>query len=221
MTRWLITSAVLTVVVLAVCLYVGLAQPEVLRERIPTHWNIDMEPDAWTDREHYVVYLLLPPAVMAVLTLLAWLLPKVSPRHFEIEPFAATWGYVMTVIVGYFAYLAVLLIWVGIEDSALWPKFFIAGFFALFALMGNVMGKVQRNFWMGIRTPWTLASETVWERTHRLAAWLWVASGLLGVVLVLIGVPFLIAFGLLMASIFWPVIYSLILYKRLQREGKV
>lgn len=221
MTRWLIVSAILTLVTLAACLYVGLVQPELLRERIPTHWNIDMEPDGWTDRDHYVWFLLLPPGVMAVMTLLAWLLPKISPRHFEIEPFAATWGYVMTIIVAYFGYLSGLMIWVGIADSPLWPKCFVAGFFALFALLGNVMGKVQRNYWMGIRTPWTLASETVWERTHRLAAWLWVAGGVVGGALVLLGVPFLIAFGLLMATIFWPAIYSLILYKRLQREGKL
>ena len=98
---------------------------------------------------------------------------------------------------------------------------FIAGFFVLFGLIGNQMGKVQRNFWMGVRTPWTLASEAVWVRTHRHAAWLWVATGLVGAVMVLVGVPFLIAFALLMVSALWPVLYSLIIYKRLQREGRV
>lgn len=51
----------------------------------------------------------------------------------------------------------------------------------LFIVIGNFMGKLRRNFWMGIRTPWTLASEVSWERTHRLGGWLFVAVGLIGI----------------------------------------
>ena len=50
----------------------------------------------------------------------------------------------------------------------------------LLALLGNVLGKVRRNFWVGVRTPWTLADVRVWERTHRLAAWLFTVAGLVG-----------------------------------------
>lgn len=51
----------------------------------------------------------------------------------------------------------------------------------LFIVIGNFMGKMRRNFWMGIRTPWTLASDVTWERTHRLGGWLFVALGLLAI----------------------------------------
>ena len=51
----------------------------------------------------------------------------------------------------------------------------------LFIVLGNFMGKTRRNFWMGVRTPWTLTSEVVWERTHRVGGWLFVAVGLLGI----------------------------------------
>jgi uncharacterized membrane protein len=51
----------------------------------------------------------------------------------------------------------------------------------LFLVIGNFMGKTRRNFWVGVRTPWTLASDIVWERTHRLGGWLFVAVGLLGI----------------------------------------
>ncbi len=221
MKRWLIASTALTVLAAAAALLVGLVWPDVLRERIPIHWDVHMQPNDWSTRADYYKILLIAPAVMALMTLLTWLLPMISPKQFEVEPFARTFGFAMTVVVGYFAYMQALLIWVGIEDSPLWPKFFIAGIFLLFACLGNVMGKVQRNFWMGVRTPWTLASEVVWDRTHRLAAWLWFTAGLLGALLVILGVPFWLAFVLLMATVFWPVLYSLWLYKRLQREGKV
>jgi uncharacterized membrane protein len=221
MTRWLIVAAVTTLGVAAGCLYVGLVQPEMLRDRIPTHWNLSMVPDAWTTREHYYKYLLLCPAVMAFLTGLMWLLPRISPAHFRIEPFADTFGYCLTVIVGFFGYLAGLLVWVGIADSPLWMQFFLAGFFGLFALLGNVMGKVRQNYWMGVRPPLTLARAPVWDRTHRLAAWLWVAAGVVGMLLVLAGVPFWIALLELMVALFWPAVYSLLLYKRLERQGKI
>ena len=221
MTRWLIASLSLTAIALAAALSLGFGAPEVLRERIPIHWDINMEPDGWVPRGEFAPYLLVFPGVMALMVLLMWGLPYLSPKSFEVERFAATWGYVFTLLVAYFGYLFALQAWVAVSENAWFDRPFIAGIFVLFGLLGNVMGKVQRNFWMGVRTPWTLASEAVWVRTHRHAAWLWVATGIVGAVMVLVGVPFWIAFVLLMASALWPVLYSLIVYKRLQREGRV
>jgi hypothetical protein len=61
----------------------------------------------------------------------------------------------------------------------------------------------------------------VWTQTHRLAAWLWVAGGLIGLVAVLAGLPVLVALPLLLLIVFTPVVYSLVLYKRLERQGKL
>ena len=56
----------------------------------------------------------------------------------------------------------------------------LAGLMIMFGLMGNVMGKVRRNFWVGVRTPWTLASDRVWNDTHRLAGQLFVGAAVIG-----------------------------------------
>jgi uncharacterized membrane protein len=83
---------------------------------------------------------------------------------------------------------------------------------------------------MGVRTPWTLASEAVWNQTHRVAGWLWVAGGLLGCACVLalplvapVSEPAVLigAFVWIMIIALYPVIYSLVLYKRLERQGKL
>jgi uncharacterized membrane protein len=97
----------------------------------------------------------------------------------------------------------------------------VAGIFPFFALLGNQLGKVRRNFWMGVRTPWTLASEAVWTQTHRVAAWVFVAVGIIGFIAAIADVSLVFCFGLLMAAALIPVVYSLILYKRLEREGKL
>jgi uncharacterized membrane protein len=89
----------------------------------------------------------------------------------------------------------------------------------LFLFLGNYMGKLRRNFWMGIRTPWTLASSVVWERTHRLGGWLFVAVGLLGILCSFI--PALRLWGILVpviaASIFLY-IYSYVCYQRITQK---
>jgi uncharacterized membrane protein len=77
---------------------------------------------------------------------------------------------------------------------------------------------VRRNFFIGIRTPWTLASERVWYATHRLGARTLVAGALVAFVSVLAGWPLWIAFALLAVGLLFPALYSLLLYKRLERE---
>jgi uncharacterized membrane protein len=224
MTRWLMLALAIFLMALAAALYVSFVEVDRLPEQVPTHWDINFRPDRFTPREQIWTHLLLFPAVMGLMLLLAVGLPWLSPRHFQVEDFRATWDYIMMLVVGLFGYLFAVYLWnllSGGQDPEVFGKAFLAGFFVAFALMGNVMGKVQRNFWMGVRTPWTLASETVWARTHREAAWTFVAAGLLGLVGLLLDVPFWVCFLGVMAAALWPVLYSLLLYKRLEREGKL
>jgi uncharacterized membrane protein len=91
--------------------------------------------------------------------------------------------------------------------------------FLFFALMGNVLGRIRRNFYMGVRVPWTLASERVWNDTHRLAAWLMVAGGLTGFVMLMAGLPVAAALAVLGVVLVVPVVYSFVHYKQLERRG--
>jgi uncharacterized membrane protein len=192
-----------------------------LPEQVPTHWNIHGEPDASVSREDAPPYLLLLPGAMALLVVLTVVLPWISPRKFEVEPFRKVFDYLMGLAVALFGSMH-LVILAGLLDRELsMIRWMLAGMFLFFALLGNVLGKVRRNFWMGVRTPWTLASETVWNQTHRLAAWLFVAFGLTAFVAVLAGVELLWLFVGLLIVIAVPVAYSLVLYKRLEKRGKV
>jgi hypothetical protein len=99
----------------------------------------------------------------------------------------------------------------------------LAGILVMFSLLGNVMGKVRRNFYVGVRTPWTLASERVWNDTHRLAAKLFVGAGIIGLLAVVLPLPLPAVIITVVASMIVagliPVVYSLILYKRLESWG--
>ena len=98
---------------------------------------------------------------------------------------------------------------------------YVGGVCLLIALLGNVMGKVRRNFFVGIRTPWTIANEQVWNATHRFAAKTFFAGGLLGLIAVVFRAPFWLPVTAIMVAAVVPVIYSLMLYKRLEHRGEL
>ena len=97
----------------------------------------------------------------------------------------------------------------------------VSGFFLFFALMGSRLGQVRRNFWMGVRTPWTLANEQVWDSTHRFAAKCFTGAGLAGLVATFAGGAFWATAVLLGVGAMAPVAYSLVTYKQRERRGEV
>jgi len=193
-----------------------------LPQTVPTHWNIEGKVDGWGDK-NWAIFL--TPLMMAGFLVLFAFLPALSPKHFEVDAFRSTYLYIMVLVTALFFYLNVVILkatWQAVSDG---PKSLdigralIGGIFLFFALMGNVMGKVRRNFYIGIRVPWTLASDRVWNDTHRLAAWLMVGVGIVGFIMVVAGVPPMFAFALLIGSMIIPIVYSFVHYKSLERKG--
>ncbi len=221
MNRWLIYNVVLTLAALGVSIFLGWVRPDLLPEKVPVHWGIDGQPDQWVQGAGVRPYLVIVPAFMAFFVLLSLVLPWLSPQQFSIDRFRHTYNYLMALVMTLFAYIHAVALAGSLELDVNMTKVVLGGMFLFFALFGNVMGKVQRNFFVGIRTPWTLADETVWIRTHRLAAWLWVAGSLVGFAAAMAGAPGWTCFALLLALALTPVLYSLLLYKRLQRQGKL
>jgi uncharacterized membrane protein len=221
MTRWFYLAAAVTALAFAASLYAYFGMYDQLPERIPVHWGIDGTPDKWVDKDHAWINFWLVPGMMTAFLGLTLVLPWLSPKSFEVDRFRDTYGYVMALVNCLFAYIHAVILWSSFHPESMNVKWFITGIMVFFALMGNVMGQVRRNFWMGIRTPWTLASENVWNQTHRLAGWLWFIFGLAGAMAALAGVPPLWCFvGVLVAALF-PVVYSLVLYKHLEKQGRL
>ena len=142
------------------------------------------------------------------------------------DTFRSTYLYIMVLVTALFAYMNGGHPAGDLAGGARGNKFMdigralIGGMFLFFALLGNVMGKVRKNFYIGIRVPWTLASDRVWNDTHRLAAWLMVGGGIIGFLLVLAGLPISGAFGVMIVTFLIPVVYSFVHYKALERQGR-
>ncbi len=185
---------------------------------VPTHWNIHGQPNGYSPK--WALYLL-GPGLMAGILLLTWLLPWLSPKHFEVESFRSTYIQIMLMMVGMFAYIDAVVLWAGAGNSLNVGRAGLFGVCLFFALLGNVMGKIRRNFYIGVRTPWALANERVWNATHRLAAKTFVVGGLAGLALIAIGLNGWPPFVALMAGALIPVPYSLYFYKQLERRGEL
>jgi len=206
-------SVVLTVLTLVSVLILYPRMPET----VPTHWNFRGEVDGYGPRS--TAFLL--PAMMALLLLVFRLLPWLSPRHFELDTFRSTYDCIVLIIMSLTAYIhfLVMLAYLGVTVNI--ARALVAGVFLMCALLGNVLGRVRRNFYVGIRTPWTLANERVWNDTHRLGAWLFAGAGAIGFILTLAGLPLWLPLVLLAPAGLVPVVYSLVLYKKLERRGEV
>jgi uncharacterized membrane protein len=180
------------------------------------HWNIAGQADGKGPR---ALLWLLGPGLMAGMLGLGLCLPWLSPKRFDVATFKATYSYFIVVLVCMFGLFYAALLYSSLGGTLALPRIIHSGMFALLILLGNPMGKVRRNFYIGVRTPWTLASERVWHASHRLCGKLMVASGLLGLVAVLAGAGSLVILALLSGWAVIVVIFSLVHYKRLERAG--
>ncbi len=194
-----------------------LAYPH-LPARIPIHWNaagrIDGYGPPW-------MLFVLGPGIMALITLLFASLPWLSPQKFEVESFGRTYRYLTVLFVALFGYLNALLLLAALGLQVDTARAILGGISVLVVLIGNVMGKVRRNFFIGIRTPWALASEQVWYATHRFAAWAMVATGVASLGVVALSGPLWAWMGLILAGALAPAAYSLVFYKSLARAGEL
>lgn len=190
-----------------------------LPERVPTHWNVQGEPDAWSSRW---AGLAIPVGSAAGLWLLAWVIPRIDPRGHNYERFEGTYWFVINLLLLFLA--AVMLMTVG--ASLGWPVRIetavpvLLGL--LFVALGNFLPRVKSNWTMGVRTPWTLESEGVWRRTHRLAGWCFVGAGVLTLLSVALEpeVRVWVLVGGVGAAALVPVVASYVFWRREQREGR-
>jgi uncharacterized membrane protein len=188
-----------------------------LPARVPTHWGFNLKPNRYSPK--WFLFLL-GPGMMAGIMLFTCIAPWLSPKQFNVGEFRSTYCQLMLLAQAMLTYSIAIILWVGLGHRIDTGRAVIGGVCVLFAAMGNLLGKVRRNFFIGIRTPWTLGSEKVWYATHRFAARAFVLAGLLGLVLSAIGLRRWPVYALLCGALA-PTIYSLVVYKQLERRGSL
>lgn len=165
---WLAFSFVALAFVLALACY-GRLPP-----RMAVHWNLAGEVDGWMPRLPGAFGL---PLVSLLLTLLMAGLPRFRPAV-DGDPVPRVYPVLVAAVAAFHLFLTAVLLLFASGARIGVPQTMGVGLGLLLAVVGNYMGKVPRNRLVGFRLPWTLASEEVWERTHRFAAPVMVAGGL-------------------------------------------
>lgn len=186
-----------------------------LPDEMPIHWNYSGMVDGYGSK--LIVLAVIPIGVFLLYLLLRYV-PKIDPRKKNYERFARTYGWFR---------VSILMILVMLQGVTILASFGLAlnmgmiiqiGLGALFIFLGNLMPKIQPTYFVGIRTPWTLANDHVWRKTHQLAGKVWVICGFLMIPLALIPVgvvQFTVLIGFIAIMILVPVIYSYYVYKKI------
>lgn len=142
---------------------------------IPTHFGIDGRPNGFTPKLPGVLML---PALGLMLSALLSGMPMIMPNDGRLErswgPYVVVWMSVLALLL--FTHLAILAFALGVKVDMTRGIVVCVG--AFIAVIGNLFGKIRYNYVFGLRTPWTLSSERVWDKTHRFAGRAMVLGGL-------------------------------------------
>jgi uncharacterized membrane protein len=152
-------------------------------DRIPVHWGLSGTPDRFGGKfEGLLGPALIAAAIYAVLLAA----PRIDPRGAHYEAFAGPYTIIRTAFVGLMLGIAIM-VQLAMRGRAVNVNLVApVAIGVLFLLLGNYLPKIKSNWFIGVRTPWTLSSEESWRRTHRLAGWLFALSGVAIVVTTLL-----------------------------------
>lgn len=215
----LIVSAIVIVAMSGIALWAGQHLPA---ENIPVHWDASGTPDRYADREEALWLLWILPGITLFTGLLFCILPNIEPMRENLEKsrraYNAAWIATMILMLGVHAGISVMMVQPSKGEvlATEFVRLVIAGSGILFIVLGNYLPKTRQNWFLGIRTPWTLSSEYTWEKTHRFAGRLFMAAGfasLIGaVILDGIGLVVLLSGSALSVALI-SVVYSFIVYR--------
>ena len=211
------TTRLTTIIVLVLIIGAtigGLLLWNQLPEQMASHWNVNDQVDGYMTK-FWGVFLM--PIITTVMFLLFLLVPNIDPLKANITQFRGTFNLFIAFIIGFMVYIyALTLRWnLGYTDFGI-GKSMLPAMGLLFFIIGSMLRRAKRNFFIGIRTPWTLSSDSVWDRTHEIGGILFMASGLIAIIGGIFGGA--VAFWSIMVPVLgttiFLVIYSYVLYQR-------
>jgi uncharacterized membrane protein len=183
-----------------------------LPEKVPMHWNIKGEIDRYGEKMELIIIPILLPLLVYIIFLVV---PKIDPKN-KLNKMGNKLQTIKVLLTTFMSILALFIIYSAKNQSFANPNYIILLIGVLYIILGNYFKTIKANYFIGIRTPWTLENETVWKKTHKLGGKLWFVGGIIVVLtsLILDKEPnvtvFLIITGIITII---PIVYSYILFK--------
>lgn len=211
--KYILAAMILIAFIAAIMLY------QHMPEKMATHWNADGDADGYSGRLFGLFFL---PILTGALAIFFFLIPRIDPLKKNIDQFKSSYEWFMIIFAGFMLYIyAATILWnFGYLFSML--QAMSPAFGVLFYSVGMLTENSKKNWFIGIRNPWTLSSDEVWNRTHKIGGRLFKIAGFIcamglfipNYILVLIFVPIILIAVFTMAYSYW-------LFQKLKREGKI
>lgn len=203
---------IITTLLILLPILFGILKWNELPDMIATHWNLEGIPDGYSSKTFAVFGL---PSIIAICHILCAFGHKLDPKRENYSDklfiFILWLCPILSVILSYVTYAHALGHNVDVSKIIT----MLMGF--VFIIVGNYLPKVKQNYTLGIKLPWTLNDETNWYKTHKLAGWVWMLSGIATLICSLFNFYAIILFVMLIA-IFVPTIYSYLLYRKQEKS---
>ena len=187
-----------------------------LPEKVAIHWNIKGEVDRFGDKPE----LLLIPILLPLLTYIIFLIvPKIDTKK-KIRKMGNKYQHIKILLTTFMSILALFIIYSAKNQSFANPNYTVLIIGFLYIIFGNYFKTIKANYFIGIRTPWTLENETVWKETHMLGGKIWFVGGIIVIIssLILDKQPNFILFMIITGIItIIPIIYSFIKFKNITK----
>jgi uncharacterized membrane protein len=182
---------------------------------MPIHWNMAGTADSFAPKAQALF--IFPGIALAMLALFQFL-PKIDPKKENYPKFEKTWEIIQFALLVFFAYVYGLVIWASLDPGMNMNRYAMLGIGTLFVILGNYMGKIRRNYFVGYKLPWTIDNDEVWNKTHRLGGKMFMLGGaafianaflnlyLAAMTVVIVGVILVV-----------PVVYSYVIFRKIRK----
>ncbi|MCW1891688.1 MAG: SdpI family protein [Candidatus Uhrbacteria bacterium] len=192
-----------------------------LPDMVPTHWGLSGEADAFSPKAFGAFF---APVLGLAIAILFPVLQRMDPKRESYANFQSTWVRFQIGIISFFAYIHVITVLAGLSPwmSSHVAMFITSGMGVLFILLGNSMGKIEQNWFVGVRTPWALSDPEIWRKSQRLGGLLFVLGGI-AILIVSLAIQSSIALFVTFITIILticivPTVYSYMLAKKKSKE---
>jgi len=204
------------IAIIVLSFLIGLFFYPYMPEKVASHWDEQGVVNGYMPK-FWGVFLV--PIISLGLVILFLLIPKIDPLKKNIDKFRNYFDWFIIIFLLFMLYIYMLTILWNLGARFNMFQLMIPAMGLLFFYLGLLMQKAKRNWFVGIRTPWTMSSDYVWEKTHKLGAKLYMLAGiiaLLGILLPKIAI-WLVLVPIILVSIY-TVIYSYIIYKKEKKK---
>ncbi len=202
---------IISLILILISLLVSIYFYPQLPDEIPTHWNKDGEIDDYSTK---ALGLFLMPFTAIIMFLLFIAVPHIDPLKKNIIGFRKYFDRFVLLMVGFMFYIHILTIFASFDNAFNMTAAMIPAMAILFYYAGILIQNAKRNWFIGIRTPWTLSSEGVWEKTHKLGSKLFKIAAVLILLTLFAPDYFLYSVFLLIAFSLYLVLYSYLEFRK-------